>query len=65
MARENNQRATMGNVRTKTTTQIYYTLPIELIPRFEAIAAKKMLKPSHLLTTLILEFVESQEKINN
>ena len=64
MAEKQHPREIMPRIN-KTTMQVGYTLPIDLVPRFNAIASKKMLKPSHLLTTLILDFVEAQEKLNN
>ena len=45
----------------RTTTQMSWTIPIELVPRFLAIVKRKMMKPSHVITQLILKWVEENE----
>lgn len=38
-----------------------WTVPLVLIPRFVAIAQRKMMKPSQLLTQILLKFIEENE----
>ena len=42
----------------RTTKQMPWTIPIALIAPFLAICEKKMMKPSHVITQLIREWVE-------
>ena len=45
----------------RTTTKPGWTIPIDFIDRFAAIALKRRMKPSQLLTQLIREFLEQNE----
>ena len=42
----------------RTTSQTSWTYPIALIARFNTYCESRMVRPSHVLTTLILEFLE-------
>ena len=45
----------------RTTTKPGWTLPLDFIPRFAAIAERRRMKPSQLFTQLIRQFLEENE----
>ena len=42
----------------RTTAKPGWTLPLDFIPRFAAVAAARRMKPSQLFTQLVREFLE-------
>ena len=45
----------------RTTAKPNWTVPLDFIPRFIAIADRKRMKPSQLLTQVLIKFFEENE----
>ena len=51
--------ASLNSVRT--TAKPNWTVPLDFIPRFAAIAEKRRMKPSQLFTQVLIKFFEENE----
>ena len=47
--------------KTSTHQQVGWSIPSVLIQRLGAVAERKMMKPSHLFTQILLEWLERNE----